>query len=182
MNGINVMSLDSSTTCIGYSIWEEDNLICYGKLKPNLHCEDWTERIQNLSFQVQNLITEYNVKKIIQEDVPLIGRQNMVLVQLGAVKGMILTVAYINKIEVDFISVGTWRKNIGISCGGKERDEMKVKSIQKANELFNINLSLVFTKNGNYNPNKSDDDISDSILIYCSTRDKYKVKKGFGRR
>ena len=59
---------------------------------------------------------------------------------------------------------------------------MKVKSIQKVNELFNINLSLVFTKNGNYNPNKSDDDISDSILIYCSTRDKYKVKKGFGRR
>ena len=47
-------------------------------------------------------------------------------------------------------------------------------------KLFGLNLACVFTKSGNYNGIKSDDDISDAILVYASTRDKYKIKR-FGR-
>jgi hypothetical protein len=117
------------------------------------------------------------------EDIPLIGKQNKVLVQLGTMQGMLLGLCYSHNVEVEFISVGTWRKNIGISCGDKDRDHMKIKSIEKANELFELNLNCIYTKSGNYNGSKSDDDISDSILIYASTRDKYKInKKYFGKR
>ena len=62
----------------------------------------------------------------------------------------------------------------------KHRDELKVKSLELANKLFGLNLACVFTKSGNYNGIKSDDDISDAILVYASTRDKYKIKR-FGR-
>ena len=84
---------------------------------------------------------------------------------------------------MEFIPVGTWRKNIGISNGDKERDKMKIKSIHKANELFGLDLACVFTKNGNYNDKKSDDDIADSINVYASTRNKYRCSvKTMGRR
>ena len=89
---------------------------------------------------------------------------------------------YEKGIEIEYINVGTWRKNIGIGDGDKQRDSKKVRSIQKANELFGLKLPCLFTKGGNYKPCGSDD-ISDSILIYASTRDKYKVQeKKFGRR
>lgn len=69
------MGIDASTTCVGYSIWNEDTLITYGKLVPNSTNKDWTERIQNLAFQIQDIINKYNIEMIIEENVPLINRQ-----------------------------------------------------------------------------------------------------------
>ena len=31
-----ILSLDMSTTCIGWAVFDEDNLIDYGKLKPTI--------------------------------------------------------------------------------------------------------------------------------------------------
>lgn len=180
-----VLSLDCSTTHIGWSIFNEDELISYGRLEPQEKLE-WRIRVQELSIQLLELILKYKIEKIYVEDVPLIKKQMITLVQLGAMQGVVLTLASAKNIPIEFISVSTWRKNIGLFDGtekGKERDEMKIKAIRKANELFNIDLPLVFTKNGNFNPSKSNDDTADSILIYCSTRDKYRIKsKSFGRR
>lgn len=180
------ISIDASTTCIGWSIFDEDNLIDYGKLKPTIEDLEWRDRVYDFIPQLQEIIDKYKPIRMYIEDVPLITKKGKkTLVQLGATQGSLIGLCGANNIEMNFISVSTWRKNIGLFDGteeGKERDNMKVKSIQKANELFDLNLSLVFTKNGNYNDKKSDDDISDSILIYCSTRDKYKTKNGFGRR
>lgn len=181
-----IISIDASTTCIGWSIFDNDKLIDYGKLKPTIEDLEWRDRIYNFIPQLQQIIDKYKPTKMYVEDVPLMSKRgNKTLVQLGATQGSLIGLCGANNIEMNFISVSTWRKEIGLFDGtekGKERDNMKIKSIQKANELFNIELSLVFTKNGNYNGDKSDDDISDSILIYCSTRNKYKVKSGFGRR
>lgn len=176
------MGIDASTTCIGYSIWNDDKLLHYGKLVPNKECKDWTMRIQDLSSQIQSIIDKYNVEMIIEENVPLIGRQNIVLVQLGAVKGMMLTIASINKIPIGFVDVGTWRKNIGISCGDRDRTSMKIKSIEKVNELFGLGFEVPYTKNGNFKEDGTDD-ICDSILVYASELEKYKIeRKTFGRR
>lgn len=181
------ISIDASTTCIGWSIFEEDDLINCGKLKPNDNSLEWRERVQWFIPNLQEIINKYKPQKMYIEDVPLMKTKGMkTLVQLGCVQGSLIGLCGANDIEMEFITVSTWRKNIGLFDGtekGKERDEMKVKSLQKANELFNLDLACVFTKSGNYNGAKSDDDISDSILIYCSTRDKYKVQqKKFGRR
>lgn len=181
-----ILSLDCSTTHIGWAIFKEDDLIDYGRIVPNEKLE-WRDRIQESTPMLVEIINKYEPTKIYIEDVPLINKQMKTLVQLGAVQGLVLSLSSAFEIPIEFISVATWRKNIGLFDGtekGKERDEMKIKSIRKANELFGINLPLEFTKSGNFNSKKSNDDTADAILLYCSTRDKYNVKKqrGFGRR
>ena len=105
----------------------------------------------------------------------------MTAIQLGYAQGVYSVIEQVY-CEIEYIDVGTWRKNIGINDGkDQRRNAKKIKSIEKANELFGLNLPIEFTQGGNYKSNGSDD-ISDAILIYSSTRDKYKKKlKSFGR-
>lgn len=179
-----VLSLDCSTTAIGWAIWSEDELIKYGKLVPTIDGLDWRDRIRNLIPLLEIIIDKYKPTKIYAENVPMGGKGgNMVLSQLFCLQGAIMTLVMYEGIEIEYINVGTWRKDIGINDGDKKRDSKKVRSIQKANELFGLELKCLFTKGGNYKPQGSDDDIADAILIYASTRDKYKVvKKTIGRR
>lgn len=174
------LSLDASSTCIGYSFWEDSSLICYGKLKPDKSCDGWRERLVDLIPQLHKLMKEHLPKKTYVEDVPLMGKGGKAtLVTLGAVQGAIIGVCAAHKVEVEFISVATWRKNIGLHDGTKEgmkRDSLKRQSIEKANELFALSLQYVSDSS-----KKNDDDISDSILIFASTRDEYQ-KKSFGRK
>ena len=58
------ISLDASTTHIGWSIWEDDTLLAYGKLSPSIAKLEWRERIQNMIPQVQELINEHKPKRI----------------------------------------------------------------------------------------------------------------------
>lgn len=179
-----VLSLDASTTCIGWSIWEDDDLLKYGKQKADKKL-DWDIRIRKFAPFLYNLGKQAKIDKIYIEDVPLYekgkngknggsAKGKSTLVKLGAIRGMVLTVGELLKVEVEPIKVFEWRKSMGINTGDKHRDVKKVKSIRLANELFNLHLNLVFTKSGRYSEDKSDDDISDSILLYASTRDKYR--------
>lgn len=173
------IGIDASTSIIGYSVFQDDKLLYCDKLEPI--DGNWRERVQDFIPQIQNIIDKYKVDKIIMEDVPLMSRQSKILVQLGVCQGALLTIAQLNNIEIEFVGVGTWRKNIGISTGERDRNSMKIKSIEKANELFGLNLPIEYTRNGSYKPCGSDD-IADSILIYASTLNKYKIKtKSFGR-
>ena len=176
--------IDASTTCIGWSVWNEDDLIAYGKLKTTLNKEDekkWRLRIQNFVPQLSKILEEYKVKQAYVEDVPLFEKKGkLTLVQLGAVQGSILGICGSKDIDVTFIAPSTWRSNIALYDGteeGKERENLKPNSIKMANEMFGLSLKCEYTKSGKYSEEKSDDDISDSILLYCSTRDRYKVQK-----
>lgn len=177
-----ILSLDCSTTAIGWSVFDNDKLIEYGRIEPTDKSADWRNRVHNLLPQLETLILKYQPSKIYQEDVPMGGSGGaLILSQLSYLQGAFATIE--NKYcDIEYISVGTWRKNIGINSGkDQRRNAKKIKSIEKANELFNLDLPLEFTSGGNYKPNGMDD-ISDSILLYASTCDKYKVKlKSFGK-
>ena len=177
-----ILSLDASTTCIGWAVFEEDNLIKYGRIEPTVKGLDWRDRVHNLLPQLEELILKYNPTDISQEDVPMGGVGGaMIIAQLNYLQGVLSVIERLYS-NIQYINVGTWRKNIGINNGkDQRRNAKKIKSIEKANELFNLDLPLEFTSTGNYKENGSDD-IADSILLYCSTRDKYKVKgKSFGK-
>ena len=176
------ISLDASTTAIGWAVFEDDNLIEYGRLTPTEKGLDWRERVHNLLPQLENLILKYKPIKIYQEDIPMGGSGGVkTAIELGYAQGVYSVVESLYS-EVEYIAVGTWRKNIGINDGkDQRRNAKKIKSIEKANELFNLNLPLEFTSGGNYKENGSDD-ISDAVLLGTSTLDKYKVKvKSFGK-
>lgn len=178
-----VLSLDCSTTAIGWAVYDENNdLFKYGRLEPLVKGLNWRDRVHDMLPQLEELILKYKPTMIYQEDVPMGGRGgNITLSELFYAQGVysVIEKAYCN---VEYIGVGAWRKNLGINDGkDQRRNAKKIKSIEKANELFNINLPLEFTSGGNYKENGSDD-IADAINIYASTCDKYKIKtKSFGK-
>ncbi len=176
------LSLDASTTHIGWSVFDEDDLITYGLIEAEKKMT-WRERIGHFSPMLKEVVKKNKIDMVIQEDVPKMNKGGaMTLIQLGAVQGMSISLFSSLGIPIQFIEVGTWRKNIGISTGDKSRESKKIKSIEMANKLFGLDLPINYTKGGNYKEEGSDD-ISDSILLYCSTRNKYKVQpKTFGKR
>ena len=177
-----ILSLDASTSAIGWAVFEDDELIEYGRLTPTEKGLDWRDRVHNLLPQLENIILQYKPDKIYQEDVPMGGSGGiMTAIQLGYAQGCYSIIENLYS-EVEYIAVGTWRKNIGINDGkDQRRNAKKIKSVEKANELFSLNLPLEFTSGGNYKENGSDD-ISDAVLLGAQTRDKYKVKpKSFGK-
>ena len=176
------IGLDLSTSCFGWSIWDDDKLMDYGKLKPLVGNLEWRERVEDMIVQLHDIMKKYKPVEAYVEDVPLFASKGKnILVQLGFVQGSLDGLCVSHKVHMNFIAVGTWRKNIGISTGEKDRDSKKIASLEKANELFGLNLNMAYTRTGKYCSERSDDDISDSILVYASTRDKYKSGKYFGR-
>jgi Holliday junction resolvasome RuvABC endonuclease subunit len=174
------LSLDASSTAIGWSVFDEDNLLKYGKVVPTITSKIYYERIINMIPQLHKIMKEYKPQKCYIENVPLMdSRANSTLVTLGCVQGALCGICASHNVEIEFINVGTWRHNIGLFDGSKEsknRDHLKVKSIEFANKRFNLDLPCVFTKKGNYDAKKSADDIADSINLFCSTRNKYKAQ------
>lgn len=157
--------IDASTTAVGWSIFNGTDLIDYGCFRPN--GDDWRDRTQQIAPFIKQLLEKYHVDKMILEDVPLMGKRgNKTLVILGAVQGMLLGVTSSMNIPTEFILPSSWRSPIGLFDGtkaGTHRDEMKRKSIEKANERFGLKLKWVSPCS-----KKNDDDIADAILVAYS--------------
>ena len=168
------MGIDPSTTSTGWSIFDDKELKAYGLIKPD--GKDWRERIVNQAPKLIEIINKYHPEKIYMEDVPLKAQNPHVLVQLGAVQGFFYGVTASFDIPIEFLTPSQWRSPMGLFDGtreGTKRAEMKRKSVEKANELFGLNLvwkSACSIKN--------DDDIADAILVAYS---QIKVKH-IGRR
>lgn len=159
-----VCGIDASTKSTGWSIFDGKELVAYGVIKPE--GQDWRERIVNQAPKLIEILNKYHPDKIYMEDVPLKAQNPKVLVQLGAVQGFFYGVAASFDIPIEFLIPSQWRSPMGLFDGtrsGTKRAEMKRKSIEKANDLFGLNLvwkSACSIKN--------DDDIADAILIAYS--------------
>ena len=100
------MGIDASTTCIGWCIFNDDELLDYGKLKPTVEDLEWRDRVYNFIPQLQQIIDKYKPQIVYVEDVPLMSKRgNKTLVQLGATQGSIIGLCGANNIKVEFISV-----------------------------------------------------------------------------
>lgn len=159
-----VCGIDASTKSTGWSIFDGKELTAYGVIKPE--GQDWRERTVNQAPKLIEILNKYHPDKIYMEDVPLKAQNPKVLVQLGAVQGFFYGVAASFDIPIEFLIPSQWRSPMGLFDGtknGTKRAEMKRKSIEKANDLFGLNLvwkSVCSIKN--------DDDIADAILIAYS--------------
>lgn len=168
------MGIDASTTSTGWAIFDDKELKAYGLIKPD--GEDWRERIVNQAPQLVEIIAKYKPEKIYMEDVPLKSKYPKVLVQLGAVQGFIYGVTASVHIPVVFLGPSEWRSPMGLFDGtreGTKRDELKKKSIEKANKLFGLDLLWV-SPSSKFNQ----DDEADAILIAYSQA----MKKSIGTK
>lgn len=156
-----LLSLDASTTSTGWAVFNKYGLAAYGVVQPE--GEDWRDRLVHQSPKIKEIIEKYHPTKIVMEDVPLKSGNSKVLVILGAVQGFIYGIAASYSIPVCFVQPSEWRSPLNLYDGtreGTKRKELKKKSIEKANELFGLNLVWVSPSS-----KKNMDDISDAILL-----------------
>ena len=168
-----VMGIDASTASTGWSVFEDSKLIAYGVIKTK--GEDWRDRLIHQGPKLIEIIKKYKPEKFIMEDVPLKSANSKVLVILGAVQGFIYGIISAFETPVQFILPSEWRSPLGLYDGtreGTKRKELKKKSIEKANQLFGLELSWVSPSSS-----KNDDDISDAILIAYSQTKKRMIGK-----
>ena len=159
-----IMGLDCSSTSSGWCVFDGEQLIDYGCIKVK---GEWNDRIIAQVPEFIKVIEKYKPDKFIMEDVPLKKNGGMkTLVILGAVHGMILTIASSFNIPIEFVSPTGWRSKAGLFDGtteGKKRAVLKQKAVERVNKEFELELkwkgpSSIY----------SEDDIAEAILI-CAT-------------
>lgn len=159
-----IMGLDCSSTSSGWCCFDDGKLVDYGCIKAK---GEWNDRILAQVPELVKVIKKHHPDKIVMEDVPLKKTGGMkTLVILGAVHGMVLSIASSFKIPIQFISPNGWRSKAGLFDGtteGKKRAVLKQKAVERANEEFGLELkwkgaSSIY----------SEDDIAEAILI-CAT-------------
>lgn len=159
------IGLDCSTKSSGWAIFDDDKLIDYGVIKSIM--TDWRERLFHQGLMLGKVLDKYKPEKVFMEDVPLYHKGGTkTLMMLGAVQGLVYGVVASRNIEIQFLQPASWRSPIGLFDGTKQgthRDEMKKKSVEKANKLFGLEL-IYKSPSSKFN----EDDISDAILVAYS--------------
>ncbi len=171
MSGKITIGLDCSTKSTGYGVFEDDKLIDYGLIKSD--CTDWRKRLYIQSQALDKLFDIYHPEEVFIEDVPLSPKGGVkTAIMLGAVQGMVYGIGASKKITMKFILPSVWRSPLGLFDGtkeGKKRSVLKQKSVEKANELFG--LDLVYKSPSS---KQNCDDISDAILLcYSQIKKRY---------
>ena len=169
------IGLDCSTKSSGWAVFDNDKLIDYGLIKSDK--TDWRDRLYYQGKILSELFDLYKPKTIYMEDVPLsLNGGAKVLMMLGAVQGLIFGIGSSKGIEMKFVLPSDWRSPLGLFDGtrqGTKRTELKKKSVEKANELFGLDL-IYKSPSSKFNC----DDISDAILLcYSQVKPKFFGKK-----
>ena len=108
-----VMGIDASTTCTGWSIFQDGKLIDYGEIRPK--GDGWRERLFHEGPELDIILSKYQPDTIYMEDVPLKASGGLkTLVILGGVQGFIYGIAASHNIPVEFVSPNTWRSEGGL--------------------------------------------------------------------
>lgn len=158
-----VIGIDASTSCTGYSVFEDGRLVDYGAIAPKGN--DWRERVMQESLTLRDILSAYKPDVVCAEAIPL-KPGNKTLEKLGAVHGVLLCLCAELNLKPVFLLPSEWRKKIGAFDGtreGMKREMLKEKAILMANEIFDLNLIWAGA-----NSKKSQDDIAEAILIAYS--------------
>ena len=159
-----ICGIDASTQSTGWSIFQDNELIAYGVIKPD--GANWREHIVNQAPKLIEILEKYHPDKIYMEDVPLKARNPKVLVQLGAVQGFFYGIVASYRIPIIFLVPSQWRSPMGLFDGtrdGTKRAEMKRKAVERVNSIFGLDL-VWKSPSSKYNQ----DDQADAILIAYS--------------
>ena len=195
---MNILGLDLSSQKSGYSLFMNGNLVDYGAWEMTTDDEkDWRKRIAWMADCVGQYCIENGVREIYAEDVPPTLDNSQTIKVLSALQGMVIAIASLHDINVDFVPVKRWKTQIGINLtASKENNECKKRikehfgksatkplntvkgwvkgwekklSVDYANHVFGLDL-VYKSPSSKFNQ----DDIADSINIAWSQIGKVK--------
>ena len=141
----------------GYSIFNDGNLVKYGKI-PTAAKSFKTEdlRINHIVNIIENIINEYKVDKVVCED-QFTSVNPKTTLTLRKRIGAIVRMTYEDNIDISYYYPAQWRKILGINKG-----KAKDKKLAAYNYLFE---NGIFTDKFIQSGVKKNDDIVDSICI-----------------
>lgn len=151
---IKVLSLDGATNKTGYSIYNNKELIKYGIIDLS-DIDDLTEKINTLKHLLIRIIEEFEIDRIIIEDIQLQHANVKGFKTLARLQGVLLDSVFEIDIPTELIVSTTWKSRIGINTRLK-REVQKQLTIEFVKNKFGIDVV---------------DDIADSIsmgFVYVS--------------
>lgn len=147
-----LLALDASTKSTGWAIFDDNKLVKYGCLTNSSN--NTIERILYMTAEVNKLISENGITKIIMEEV-LPKNEDYddgakhhsnpkVFKPLMWLQGAIAICAHIHhkEIEIEYILPNSWRSKIGIKTGrGITREALKKADQKFAKDTFGIDVN-----------------------------------------
>ena len=180
-----ICGIDASSSCTGLSIFDNQELIYYTKIRPKKDLGFRNNACQ-IADAIIPILKQYNPSTIYMEDIPKYVKQGShgnnilgTLTTLGAIQGILYReISYMNGFEIVYVDVDAWRQELGFLLGKeRKREQMKMKAVKFANETFGLEL---WFEEGSKSK-KCDDDVAESVCIAWSQIQKNN-KKQFGRK
>lgn len=121
-----LLSLDQATRTSGWALFEDSQLIDFGKF--TFDDADILKRIHKVCTQLQILIIQHKPDKIIFEDIAMQGQINNVQTfkALAQLQGAIAEICFQQKIPFEILSPNQWRAECHFLKGNeKDRNSQK---------------------------------------------------------
>ena len=121
-----ILTLDASSTCTGWSLFEDGQYIKSGyiNLKKDKNSE---HRLYEMAKQITDLISYFKPHKIILEDT-MMNSNVSTLKMLSNLAGAIKFYCYLHNFEIETIYPSEWRKYVKIQEAKLKRSELKNKA------------------------------------------------------
>lgn len=133
-----LISLDESTTCTGYAVFNNEELIEHGTF--SFKSKDVLERVSLIMEEIENLIKTYSPDNMIIEDVQITMNAATAKSLLG-LQFMIEIYAHRNNIPCETIRTTKWRKILGLSNSRTlDRKAKKQETIDYVKNKYGIDV------------------------------------------
>ena len=133
-----ILALDQASRVSGWAIFEDEELIKYGKIDANKY-DDIGKRLHLIREEVQNLIEDEHIDKVYLEDIYMDGQRvnNVATFKvLAEVFGVLYELCVYMELPVDAILAGTWKSTLSIK--GKTRPEQKRNAQKWVEETYGV--------------------------------------------
>lgn len=133
-----LIALDESTTCTGYAIFDDSELIEHGVF--SFKSKDVLERVSFIMEEIEKLISKYKPNNMIIEDVQITMNAATAKSLLG-LQFMIEVYAHRNNISCETYRTTKWRKILGLSNSRSlDRKAKKQETIDYVKNKYGIEV------------------------------------------
>ena len=135
----NILALDQASRTSGFAVFQEDQLVASGTF--TYDDDDFSLRLVKIRNKVISLIEQYNINKILLEDIQLQGQTNNVSTYktLAEVLGVLEELACELKIPHEIVHSQTWKSTLDIK--GRDRATQKRNAQAFVSATYNKKVS-----------------------------------------
>ena len=136
-----VLSLDQSTRCSGYSLFENGQYVESGVINMSKSKLETDKRSFEMAKEIWKIIKKSKPDELVLENVQQQSNPATMII-LARLAGMIIGYAEAHNVNVHILLPSQWRKALGYSQGAKvKRKELKQQSINYVKNNFGLELS-----------------------------------------